>query len=117
MSLTVIPLSGLSNTIAGSISAAGTSGPKVNSIQPASSLYVANGSTNVTSAAVGYVIVNGNSFNSGVRVVIDETPATTVSLVSSARLNVQLPSQTTGTYILWVVNTDGGVGSKLLSFS
>ena len=116
MSLTVIPITGLSSDIANSISAAGTSGPKVNSIQPSNSTYSANGGANVSTSG-GYVIINGNTFNSGVRVIIDETPATTVSLVSSARLNVQIPAKSAGTYILWVVNTDGGVGSKLLSFS
>lgn len=116
MALTVIPISGLSNTIADSISASGTSGPKVNSIQPSNSTYSANGSANVSTSG-GYVIINGNTFNTGVRVIIDETPATTVTRISSALLNVQIPAKSAGTYILWVVNTDGGVGSKLLSFS
>lgn len=116
MALTVIPLSGLANNIADSISASGTSGPKVNSIQPANSSYSANGSANVSTSG-GYVIINGNTFNSGVRVIIDETSATAVTRISSALLNVQIPAKAAGSYILWVVNTDGGVGSKLISFS
>ena len=50
MSLTVIPITGLSSDIANSISAAGTSGPKVNSIQPSNSTYSANGSANVSTS-------------------------------------------------------------------
>lgn len=83
--------------------------PKISQIVVTDSGYTATGGTTIGTAG-GYIKIVGVSFVSGAQVLLDETPATAISFVSSTQLNVQLPPKAVGTYFVYVVNPDGGVG-------
>ena len=63
--------------------------------------------TNITGGDT--VTINGTNFNSGVTVLIGDVQVSQVSLVSSTQLTFIAPANAAGSYILYVVNTDGGV--------
>lgn len=54
------------------------------------------------------VIINGSGFVSGCSVFLNETVVTTVGFVSATQLQITAPARSTGTYLLYVVNPDGG---------
>ncbi len=60
------------------------------------------------STSGGYIVITGNNFQAGCNVIINNTNATSVSLVSSTVLRVQVPALAAGTYVLYVTNTNGG---------
>jgi hypothetical protein len=82
-------------------------GPKVSSIQITDSGYSVTGASTVSTSG-GYVRVNGTGFKSNVNVVLGETLASAVTFISSSQLNVQIPALSTGSYIVYVTNTDDG---------
>jgi hypothetical protein len=53
------------------------------------------------------VVIDGQGFDSTVSVLVDDSLASVVSRVSSNTLHVTLPAKTSGTYSLYVVNSDG----------
>ncbi len=57
----------------------------------------------------GYIRINGTNFVTGASVVVGQTVASSVSFVSSTQLNCQIPALAAGTYIVYVINPDGGV--------
>jgi hypothetical protein len=61
----------------------------------------------------GYIVVNGVNFAEGATVLIDTTPATSVTRVNSTKLHVQVPARAAATYNLYVVNPDGGTGIRV----
>lgn len=86
--------------------------PTVSNVQVTNSSYVVLNDTAVDTAG-GYIKITGSKFSSGAQVYIGSTLATSVALVSSTVLNVQLPATAAGTYDLYVVNTDGSFGLKV----
>lgn len=93
-------------------------GPRIANVQIANSSWSQLDDTAVDTAG-GYVIVNGSGFNSGCQVLINSTPATSVTFVSSSVLRVQVPAKDANTYVMYVVNPDGGtaVGVNALTYS
>jgi hypothetical protein len=83
-------------------------GPKIVDIQVTNSSYVVLDDTAVGLSG-GFVRINGSGFESGCRVLINNTPATSVTFVSGTQVHAQLPANTAGTYIVYLVNADGGV--------
>ena len=59
-------------------------------------------------AGGGVVALTGTNFNVGVTVIINGIIASTVSRISSTQLNFTAPALAAGSYILYVVNTNGG---------
>ena len=53
------------------------------------------------------VTINGTNFNAGVNVLINNTQVSTVTFVSSTQLTFVAPANAAGSYILYVINTDG----------
>ena len=82
-------------------------GPRVSSIQITNSSYVVLDDTSVSTGG-GYIRINGSNFLNGCQVKIGSLNATSVSFVSANILNVQVPAQSAGTYIVYVINGDGG---------
>lgn len=82
--------------------------PKITSINVTDINYTVLDDTAV-SLTGGYIRINGSSFTSGCQVLINNTPAISVSFVNDTRLHVQVPSNTAGTYSIYVTNPDGGV--------
>jgi alpha-tubulin suppressor-like RCC1 family protein len=61
----------------------------------------------------GYIVITGAGFQSGAQVIVDETPATSTTFVSSTELRAQVPAKSAATYDLFVVNTDGGTAIRV----
>lgn len=104
---------------AGQITSASTSsvassggGPKITSIVVTDSSY-----TNTDDTAVGlsggYIKVTGTGFSTGCSVIIGTVVATSVSFISSTEVRAQVPAQSAGTYTVYLVNSDGGVGIRV----
>ena len=88
--------------------ATATTVPKISSIQITSSTYVATSATAVSNTG-GYIVLNGSGFVSSAQVIIGTKSATSIGFVNANQLQVQVPAQTNGTYIVYVTNPDGGV--------
>lgn len=86
-------------------------GPTITNVQVTNSSYVVLDDTAVDTTG-GYIKITGSRYASGVQVYVGNTLATSVSIVSSTVLNVQVPAISAGSYDLYVVNTDGSFGIK-----
>ena len=91
-------------------------GPKVTNIQIANSTYSILDDTAVELTG-GYIVITGTGFESGATVLIDNTPATSTTFVSSTQLRSQVPAKSAGTYNVYVVNPDGAVGIKVIGLT
>jgi len=80
--------------------------PTITNVQVTNSSYVVVDDTAVSTSG-GYIKITGSMFNSGVQVYIGSILATSISIVSSTVLNVQVPATAAGTYDVMVVNTNG----------
>ena len=96
------------NTASG---AAATSTPKISSI-----VYPGN-DTAAATAGGQTVTLNGAGFNAGASVLINGSYAGVVSVANSTSLSFTTPSNSGGTYILYVINTDGGTGISVPGIS
>ena len=91
--------------------AAATSTPKISSI-----VYPGN-DTAAATAGGQTVTLNGAGFNAGASVLINGSYAGVVSVANSTSLSFTTPSNSGGTYILYVINTDGGTGISVPGIS
>jgi hypothetical protein len=85
----------------------GASIPVVANVQVTNSSFTVLDDTAVSTDG-GYIRINGSGFGSNTNVLINTTPATSVTRVSSSVLNVQVPSANSGTYNIYVVDNDTG---------
>jgi len=88
--------------------AVGGGGPKITSIQITNSSYTVLDDTAVDTAG-GYIKIVGTGFESGCQVLVNNTPASSVSFINSTTVHAQVAANTAGTYIVYLVNADGGV--------
>ena len=63
--------------------------------------------TAVNTAGGNTVTLTGTNFGVGVTVIVNGTAASIVTRVSATQLTFTAPAQSTGSYIIYVVNTDG----------
>jgi hypothetical protein len=93
-------------------SGTGGGGPKITGIAVTDSSY-----TNTDDTAVGlsggYIKITGTGFVSGCSVIIGTVVATSVSFINSTEVRAQVPAQSAGTYTVYLVNSDGGVGIRV----
>ena len=89
----------------------GIGSPTISNIQVTNSSYTVLDDTAVSTSG-GFIKITGTKFNSGVQVYIGTILATSISLVNSTVLNVQVPATAAGSYDVTVVNTDGTYGIK-----
>jgi hypothetical protein len=83
-----------------------TGGGTSNSPTVTSITYTGNDTaTNITGGDI--VTINGTNFAAGVSVLINNTQVSTVTRVSSTQLTFVAPANSAGSYILYVINTDG----------
>ena len=87
-------------------------GPKISAVQVTNSSYTVLDDTAVDVAG-GYIKIVGTGFESGCQVLINNTPATSVTYVSGTEVRAQVPATAAGTYIVYLVNTDGGVAIRI----
>ncbi len=90
----------------------GSSVPKITNIQVTDSSYVVLDDTAVDTAG-GYIKITGTDFVSGCTVLIGSTPASSVTFVSSTEVRAQVPATSAGTYVVYLVNPDGGVAIRV----
>lgn len=90
----------------------GGGGPKISSVVVTNSSY-----TNLDDTAVsldgGYVKLIGSGFAAGCQVLVGLTPATSVTYISATEVRAQLPATAAGTYIIYLVNSDGGTAIRI----
>ena len=90
----------------------GGGGIKISNIQVTDS-----GGTVLDDTAVdiagGYIKLTGSGFLTGCQVLINNVPATSTTFVSSTVVRAQVPATAAGTYIVYLVNPDGGVGIRV----
>jgi len=86
--------------------------PKITSIVVTDSSYTALDDTAVSTAG-GYIKIIGTGFTTGSQVLINTTSASSVSFVNSTELRAQLPATAAGTYVVYVVATDGSVAIRV----
>lgn len=91
---------------------AGSTKPKITNIQVTDSSYTVLDDTAVDTAG-GYIKITGTGFASGCNVLINQTPATSVTFVSSTEVRAQVPATTAGTYIVYLVNSTGSVAIRV----
>ena len=86
--------------------------PKITQVQICDSSYNVLDDTAVDTAG-GYIKITGSGFKTGATVTVNKALATSTTFVSSTELRAQIPAQAAGTYVLYVVNTDGSVAIKV----
>ena len=85
--------------------------PRITQITVTDGSYDPTGATAVALAG-GFVQIVGNGFQSGCQALIGSVTATATGFQSSEILDVEVPAQSAGSYIVYVVNPDGGVGLR-----
>ena len=86
-------------------------GPKVTTI-------VYPGDDTATDTAGGQTInLTGSGFQSGCSVLVGSTAASVVTFISSTQISFTAPVQTAGTYVLYVINPDGGTAISIPGIS
>lgn len=97
----------------GAPGAAGTGGdPKIAAIQITDSSYTASGATAVGTAG-GYIKLVGTGFQSGCMVLINATPVAATTFVSATQVRAQVSAMAAGTYVVYLVNSDGGTAVRI----
>lgn len=96
----------------------GSSGPKISSIAVTDSSYNVLDDTAVDVLG-GYIKITGTGFASGCQVLVNTTAATSVTFISATEVRAQIPATAAGSYIVYVVNSDGGTAIRVngVSFS
>jgi hypothetical protein len=96
----------------GTLATLGGGGPKISSIIVTDSSY-----NNLDDTAValggGYIKLIGEDFATGCQVLIGLTPVTSVTFVSATEVRAQVPATAAGTYIVYLVNPDGGTAIRV----
>ena len=90
-------------------------GPVLNKI---TTVYVTDSSYNNTSVTAvdvtgGYIKIVGTGFVSGCQVLINTVPAAATTFISSTEVRAQVNATTAGTYIVYLVNPDGGTAIRV----
>ena len=85
---------------------------------PKVSAIVYPGSETATNTAGGETItLNGSGFQSGCNVLVGSTSASVVTFVSTTQITFVAPAQTAGTYVMYIINPDGGTGISIPGLS
>jgi hypothetical protein len=87
-------------------------GPKITNLQITDNAWTVLDDTAVDTAG-GYVLITGTNFVSGALVYFNQTAANSVAFVGTTTLRVTVPALTAGTYIVYVINPDGGTAIRV----
>lgn len=107
---------------AGQTGATGPAGssdaPKISNVQIADSSWTVLDDTAADTTSA-YVLINGTAFVTGCSVLLNTQSATSVTYVNQTQLRVVANNFAAGTYIVYVVNPDGGTALRVngLTFS
>jgi hypothetical protein len=110
MPLTQITTSGIANgaVTTAQLAPGAAGGPKITQIQITNSSGTVLDDTAI-SLSGGYIKITGTGFAAGAQVIVNNVNALSTTFTSTTVLNAQVGPQSAGTYIVYVVNTDGGV--------
>ena len=86
--------------------------PKITNVQVTNNSYIVLDDTAVDIAG-GYIKLIGTGFASGCSVLINNTPVTSVTYISDTEVQAQVQSTAAGTYVVYLVNSDGGVAIRV----
>jgi hypothetical protein len=86
--------------------------PKITSISVTDNSYTVLDDTAVSTTG-GYIKITGTGFTAGSQVLIGTVAASSVSFVGSTELRAQVPATAAGTYVVYVVATDGAVAIRV----
>ena len=90
---------------------AGASGVKVSSI-------VYPGTETATDTNGGETInLTGTGFQNGVAIIVGSTSASVVTFISSTQVSFTAPTMSSGTYVIYIVNPDGGTAISIPGIS
>ena len=93
----------------GTLGYVGSTGPNGTASDPKITAITYSGDDTATNTAGGDTItLTGSNFAAGATVVINKVQASVVSVVNSTTITFTAPAMATGSYIVYVVNTDGG---------
>jgi len=87
-------------------------GPKITNIQVTNNTYTVLDDTAVDTAG-GYIRITGTGFAAGCQVLVNNVPATSTTFVSATEVRAQVPGTAAGTYVVYLVNSDGGVAIRV----
>jgi len=87
-------------------------GAKISNVQIANSSYTVLDDTAVNVGG-GYIVITGSGFKESAQVLIGSNTACSVSVIDSTTIRAEVPAKDAGTYPVYVVNTDGGVGIRV----
>ena len=93
------------------------SNPIVSNVQVSDSSYTILDDTAVSSESGGFVVINGSNFGSGTTVTLGGTQATSVTYVSSSRMQAQVPAKASGSYTVIVTRGDGQIATVPLGIT
>ena len=100
--------------LSGNVNIAGTSITSTNVIVPKVSSISYIGDDTATDIAGGQTItLNGTGFADGASILIAGTVVSVVAFVNSTQLTFVSPAMTTGSYVLYVINPDGGTALSI----
>jgi hypothetical protein len=110
MPLTQITTSGIANgaVTTAQLAPGAAGGPKITQVQITNSSGTVLDDTAI-SLSGGYIKITGTGFAAGAQVIVNNATALSTTFTSTTVLNAQVGPQSAGTYIVYVVNTDGGV--------
>jgi len=105
-----ITVTQLESSVANVINTGG--GPKITAITVTNNAYT-NLDDTAVSVSGGYIKITGTGFVTGCSIIIGSVVATSVSFISATEVRAQIPAQSAGTYTVYLVNPDGGVGIRV----
>ena len=105
-----ITVTQLESSVATTVQTGG--GPKLTNIQVTDNTYTVLDDTAVDITG-GYIKITGTGFVTGCSVIVGQLAAASVTFISSTEVRAQLSAQSAGTYIVYLVNPDGGVGIRV----
>ena len=83
------------------------SGPRITSVQITDGNYNVIDDTAANASSIGYILINGNDFDTNPQVLIDTTPVTTLTRVSNSLIRAQIPALNSASFNIQVINSDG----------
>lgn len=84
-------------------------GPRISSVFITDSSYNNLDDTDISTSG-GYIKIIGTGFMSACNVLVGTTASTSTTFVSSNEIRAQIPALNAGTYLIYVINTNGSYG-------
>jgi hypothetical protein len=109
---TKISESNIQDSTLSTLLTSGGGGPKISAVIITNDEYTDLDDTAVALEG-GYIKLLGSGFETGITVSIDRTPAMSVIFISETELHVQVAARAAGTYMVYAINTDGGVALRI----